>query len=61
MAATAKVGLTIGERKGSFPGMLENRTFNVMFVGQDHGAGVEAGASPDKVVHYLGKEVSVTK
>ena len=52
--------LTIGERKGSFQGMLPNRTFNMVFVGQEHGGGVEAGAAPDKVVRYSGKEVSVS-
>ena len=51
--------LTIGERKGSFQGMLPNRTFNMVFVGQEHGGGAEAAAAPDKVVHYSGKEVSV--
>jgi len=51
--------LTIGERKGSFPGMIENRTFNVVIVRQDHGVGVEAASSPDKTAHYSGKEVSV--
>ncbi len=52
--------LTIGKRKGSFSGMLENRTFHVVFVGQEHGGGVEAGAAPDKVVRYSGKEVSAS-
>ena len=51
--------LTIGERKGSFPGMIEKRTFNVVFIGQDHGTGVEAAGTPDKVVQYEGKEVSI--
>jgi alpha-D-xyloside xylohydrolase len=53
--------LTIGNRKGSFPGMIENRTFNVVFVGHDHGVSVAAVSAPDKVVPYSGKEVSVTK
>jgi alpha-D-xyloside xylohydrolase len=52
--------LKIGERKGSFPGMLENRTFNVVVVGQDHGAGVDVVSSPDKAVQYSGKEESVS-
>jgi len=51
--------LTIGERKGSFPGMIADRTFNVVIVGQDHGVGVDAVSSPDKAVQYSGKEVSV--
>jgi alpha-D-xyloside xylohydrolase len=52
--------LTVGERKGTFPGMLENRTFNVIVVGQDHGAGVDVVSSPDKVVQYSGKEESIS-
>jgi alpha-D-xyloside xylohydrolase len=52
--------LTIGERKGSFPGMIENRTFNVVIVGPDHGVGVEPVSPPDKAVQYSGKEVSVS-
>ena len=51
--------LSLGERKGSFPGMLENRTFNVVIVGQDHGVSVAAVSTPDKVVQYSGKEESV--
>lgn len=52
--------LTIGERKGSFPGMLENRTFDVILVNENHGSGVGPSGTPDQVVKYSGKEVSVT-
>jgi alpha-D-xyloside xylohydrolase len=52
--------LTIGERKGAFPGMLEKRKFNVVFVRQDHGAGSEAASGPDKIVQYSGGEISVS-
>jgi alpha-D-xyloside xylohydrolase len=52
--------LTIGARKGSFPGMLENRTFRVVFVGEGHGAGIAPTAQPDKVVKYSGKQVAIT-
>lgn len=51
--------LTIGERKGSFPGMIENRTFNVVVVGENHGVGVESAGAPDKTVQYSGKAISV--
>jgi alpha-D-xyloside xylohydrolase len=53
--------LTLGARKGSFPGMLENRTFRVVFVSDDHGGGIENAASPDRTVKYSGREVSVSK
>jgi len=52
--------LTIGERKGKFPGMLENRTFRVIFVSENHGAGIDATDRADKTVTYTGQSVSVT-
>jgi alpha-D-xyloside xylohydrolase len=52
--------LIIGERKGQFPGMLTNRTFKIVFVAANQGAGIEATASPNKVVQYEGREVSVS-
>ena len=51
--------LTIGERKGAFPGMLANRTFRVVFVGESHGAGIGATPQPDRVVQYSGKPVKI--
>lgn len=52
--------LTIGERKGSFPGMLQSRTFHVIFVGTDHGVGVNEESKVDKVVTYSGSPISVS-
>jgi alpha-D-xyloside xylohydrolase len=52
--------LTVGNRKGSFAGMSENRTFNIVVVGEKHGAGVDPVASPDKELQYSGKEVSAS-
>jgi alpha-D-xyloside xylohydrolase len=51
----AKRQLTIDDRKGSFPGMLKERTFNVVIVGNDHGTGVETAGNPDKVISYQGE------
>ncbi|HTZ82337.1 MAG TPA: DUF5110 domain-containing protein, partial [Candidatus Acidoferrales bacterium] len=53
--------LTIGDRKGQFPGMLENRTFRVVFVRENHGVGVNEADQADKVVQYSGKQVTVTE
>jgi alpha-D-xyloside xylohydrolase len=53
--------LTIGQRKGQFPGMLENRSFRVVFVRENHGVGVNATDEPDKVVQYSGKQISVSR
>jgi alpha-D-xyloside xylohydrolase len=55
----AKQVLTIGERAGKFPGMVETRTFRVVVVGEGHGAGVGASEQADKVVTYSGKVVAV--
>lgn len=56
----AKQTLTIGDRKGQFPGMLESRNFQIVFVDANHGVGVEATDRPDKTVQYSGKEITVT-
>jgi alpha-D-xyloside xylohydrolase len=55
-----KQALTIGARHGKFPGMLENRTFRVTFVGENHGVGVDATDKPDQVISYAGRAVTVT-
>jgi alpha-D-xyloside xylohydrolase len=55
---TAKT-LTIGERAGRFPGMLESRTFRVVFVSEAHGIGSSLTQAPDKTVSYMGKSVMV--
>ncbi len=51
--------LTVGDRKGQFPGMLENRTLRVVLVRENHGVGVGAADRPDKVVQYSGRQISV--
>jgi alpha-D-xyloside xylohydrolase len=57
----AKQTLTIGEREGKFPSMLERRTFNVVWVGEGHGVGVDPSQSIDKAVKYDGKAITVTR
>jgi alpha-D-xyloside xylohydrolase len=47
--------LTIDDRKGSFPGMLKERSFNIIIVGTDHGTGVATTGNPDKVILYQGE------
>jgi alpha-D-xyloside xylohydrolase len=47
--------LTIDDRKGSFPGMLKQRSFNIVIVGKDHGTGVEITDNPDKTLVYQGE------
>ena len=52
--------LTIGDRKGQFPGMLESRSFRVVFVRENHGVGINPADEADKVVQYSGKQITVT-
>lgn len=52
--------LVIGDRAGSFPGMLATRTFRIVFVSENHGAGGALTESPDKTVQYSGEKIVVT-
>jgi alpha-D-xyloside xylohydrolase len=47
----AKKSLTINDRKGSFPGMLATRKFNILLI--------SSGKKVEKTVTYSGKKVSV--
>jgi alpha-D-xyloside xylohydrolase len=56
----AKRTLTIGEREGNFPGMLETRSFHIVVAGDGHGAGIEPTTQADRVVEYSGKRITAT-
>jgi alpha-D-xyloside xylohydrolase len=49
----------IGDRKGVFPGMAGERTFEVVLVRAGHGTGVEATPDPDRTVRYAGKTLTL--
>jgi alpha-D-xyloside xylohydrolase len=51
--------LTLGERKGAFSGMLQERTFQVVVVGPMHGVGETPTVEPDRVVRYDGTRQTV--
>lgn len=55
----AKRQLTVGERKGEFPGMLKQRHFHIVIVKKDHGTSVEITDKPDKVILYKGEQQSI--
>ncbi len=55
----SKKTLFIGDREGSFPGMLKTRTFNIVMVSPGHGAGLEVTEEPDRSVGYRGKSMKV--
>jgi alpha-D-xyloside xylohydrolase len=56
-----KQALTIGDRHGQFPGMLTNRKFQIVFVGENHGTGIAPSDTFDKTVTYAGKAITVTR
>jgi len=51
--------LTVGERRGSFPGMLEHRTFRIVRVRESNGVGIAAPEKFGTTVEFEGKAVSV--
>ncbi len=51
--------LTIGDRRGRFPGMLERRTFRVVLVREGHGTGIAPTAEPDATIEYQGRATTV--
>jgi alpha-D-xyloside xylohydrolase len=55
----AKQVLTINDRKGSFPGMLNERNFNIVWVSKKKGVGMNPVDTYDRVVAYRGKRVVV--
>lgn len=54
-----KKTLTIGDRNGSFPGMLRSRKFNIVMVHDGNGAGGKISTKPDRAITYSGKEMKV--
>ena len=50
--------VTIGNRMGTFPGMLTNRIFNIVFVSSGHGMADSITPNPDCVVSYNGSNVN---
>jgi alpha-D-xyloside xylohydrolase len=51
--------LTIGERAGSFPGLVSKREFRIIFVKKDHGIGAGVSSEADRIVTYSGQQVQV--
>ena len=49
--------LTFFDREGKFPGMLNERTFNVILVRSNHGRGIGIEKSIDRVVRYSGNNI----
>ena len=51
--------LTISDRSGRFPGMLQERTFAVILVASGQGTGIEFSRHPAETLRYLGKQIVV--
>ena len=51
--------LTVDKRRGTFPGMLEKRTFQIIVVNKNKGCGIETIRIPDKIVKYNGEELEI--
>ncbi|HRS91303.1 MAG TPA: DUF5110 domain-containing protein, partial [Candidatus Marinimicrobia bacterium] len=51
--------LTIGERNGSFPGMLMERQLQIVLVSPNHGIGIEITPRPDKIIKYQGEAQTI--
>lgn len=52
--------LSIGARQGSFPGMLANRTFRIVWVSTGHGVGVANTVTADSNVNYTGAAMDIS-
>ncbi|SDS18342.1 TIM-barrel domain-containing protein [Opitutus sp. GAS368] len=55
----ARRTLTLGARTGSFPGMLAERTFEIVLVAKDKPVGFTFTPRADRTVHYRGDIVAV--
>ena len=51
--------LTIAERHGEYAGMPKEVEFDVVWVRTGHGIGESVQTTPDAVVHYSGKQISI--
>jgi alpha-D-xyloside xylohydrolase len=51
--------LTISAVHNAFPGMLQQRSFNVVLVNESHGSNADLTTKADKVIKYVGKMISV--
>ena len=51
--------LTIGRRKGKFPGMIKARRLKVVLVRSGRGAGIKETKASDRSVKYTGREIRI--
>ena len=51
--------LSIGARAGAFPGMLTERTFQIVLITKEHPAGFSFAPKIDQTVHYRGEAIEL--
>ncbi len=51
--------LTIGERNGTYDGMLQERSFNIIWISRDNQVGFNPGMAPHQTIKYNGNKVVV--
>ena len=51
--------LFIGDRTGTFPGMVKNRVFRIVLVKQETGLGIGPESEPDRTVTYSGHRLRI--
>lgn len=51
--------LTIGDRKGNFPGMLKNRVFQIKVINKNNPEGMNFESAILKTIRYTGKSITV--
>ncbi len=51
--------LKIGKRSGKFQGMLETRTFEIVWIRDGKSVGLDFSVTPDEIVKYNGSELSI--
>jgi alpha-D-xyloside xylohydrolase len=51
--------LTIGSRSGSYTGMPNERVFKIVYVSQNHGAGIASTENVDRTVTYRGFAIQI--
>jgi len=53
--------LTIGARQGEFPGMLKERTFEIIWISKENPAGLDLDGTVALFVDYDGSELSISE
>ena len=53
--------LIIGERKGSFNGMLQKKKFNIVWITKENKTGIDAQRNTDQTAEYSGRSITIQR